>query len=236
LCSGLQGTRQAWYFVESQSKLGDLYNILHLPYTAMLLAFVVIGAAVSPGFHLDRLAATIAAYFLGLGIGAHAIDQLEPGGSHYVKKMGSKELVGLAAIGLVGGTAIGFYYALSLTLWLVPFILVNLFFAIAYPLPSRVAGGLFHNNLNFAFAWGFLPFITSYFVNSLALTFTGLILGLPAAAVAWSEIHLSRRSRLARKESLPSANQGGLETVLKLLVLSTCSVALLLLVGRLALG
>lgn len=202
----------------------------------MLLALVMVGAAVSPGFHLDRLAATIVAYFLGLGIGAHALDQLEPRGSHYVKKMRNKELAGIAAVGLAGGTAIGFYYAFTLTLWLVPFILVNLFFAIAYPLPSRVLGGLFHNNLGFAFAWGFVPFLTSYFVNSLVLTLAGLLLGLPAAAVAWSEIQLSRRSRMARKEGSPDVNYGGSETALKLLVLSTCTVALILLVGRLMLG
>jgi len=114
--------------------------------------------------------------------------------------------------------------------------LANLFFAIAYPLPSRVAGGFFHNNLSFAFAWGFLPFITSYFVNSLAVTTASVVLGLPAAAAAWGEIRLSRRARTARQEGLPSVNYGGLETALKLLVVSTCFVALLLLVGRLTLG
>jgi hypothetical protein len=236
LSPGLQGTRQTWYFVEPRTKLGDLYNILHLPYTAMLLALVVIGAAVSPGFHLDRLAATVAAYFMGLGIGAHALDQLEPTGSHYVKKMRSRELIWTAAFGLAGGTAIGFYYALVLTPLLVPFILVNLFFAIAYPLPSRVAGRIFHNNLSFAFAWGFVPFLTSYFVNSLSLTPYGLVLSLLAVVVAWTEIHLSRIARRARKEGLPIANYGASEKALKALVTSTCSVALLLLLGRLALG
>lgn len=213
-----------------------MYNILHLPYTAMLLALVTMGAAVSPGFSPDRLAATVVAYFLGLGIGAHSLDQLEPGGSHYVKKMGNRELVGLAIVGLGGGTAIGCYYAIALTPWLAIFILVNLFFAIAYPLPSRVAGGLFHNNPAFSFAWGFLPFETSYFVNSLTLTSVGLILGLPAAAAAWGEISLSRRARLARKEGLPRVYYGAREAALKLLVVSTCAIALLLLVDRLVLG
>lgn len=229
-------TRQTWYFVAPHSRLGDMYNILHLPYTAMLLALVTIGATVSSEFSLQRLGATVIAYFLGLGVGAHALDQLERGGSRYVKKMSARELVVIAALGLGGGTAIGSFYAITLTPWLVPLIAVNLFFAVAYPLPSRVAGGLFHNNLSFSFAWGFLPFETSYFVNSLVLTSVGLVLGLPVAAVAWGEIRLSRRSRLARKERLPSVSYAGSETALKLLVSSTCVVALLLLVGRLASG
>jgi len=230
----LQETRQTWYFVAPQSKLGDLYNILHLPYTAMLLAIVVIGATVSPDLHLDRLAATAAAYFLGLGIGAHALDQLEPHGSHYVKKMNWRELFGIGVLGLAGGSVIGFYYAVTLAPWLTLFILVSLFFAVAYPLPSFVAGGLFHNDPSFAFAWGFAPFITSYFVNSLSLTAASVILGIPAAAAAWGEIRLSRRARAARKEGLPAANYGGPEKMLKLLVVTTCLVAVLLLIGRLA--
>jgi len=231
-----QGTRQTWYFVAPESKLDDLYNILHLPYTTMLLAFVAIGAAVSPAFHPDRLAAALVAYFLGLGIGAHSVDQLEPHGSHYVKKMSSRELAWSAALGLAGGTAIGSYYALTLTPWLVPLILANLFFAIAYPLPSRVAGGLFHNNLTFAFAWGFLPLLTSYFANSLTLASAGVIACLPAGAAAWAEIRLSRRARSARKEGLSAVHYRWPEKALKLLVASTCSIALLLVVGRLVLG
>lgn len=230
-----QEVNQTWYFVAAESKLGDLYNILHIPYTAMLLAFVAIGAAASPGFHPDRLAAAMVAYFLGLAIGAHSLDQLEPGGSHYVKKMSGRELALIAALGLAGGTAIGAYYALTLTPWLVPFILASLFFAFAYPLPSRVAGGLFHNNLSFALAWGLLPTLTSYFVNSLTLASAGVIVCLPAAAAAWAEIRLSRQARSARKEGLQEKHRGP-ERALKLLVAATCSVALLLVCARLVLG
>lgn len=213
-----------------------MYNILHVPYTAMLLAFVTIGAAVSAGFHPDRLAATILAYFFGLGIGAHSIDQLEPNGSHYVRKMSSRDLTLSAAFGLATGTAIGSYYALTLSLWLIPFIAVNLFFALAYPLPSRMAGGLFHNNLTFAFAWGFLPFVTSYFVNALTLASAGVIVCVPVAAAAWTEIRLGRRARSARKEGLSAEHYRGPERTLKVLVVSTCSIALLSVGVRLALG
>jgi len=231
-----QGTSQTWYFTDAKSKLGDLYNILHIPYTAMLLAFVAIGAGVSPGFHVDRLAAALVAYSMGLGIGAHSIDQLEPTGSHYVKRMNRRELAWSGGLGLAGGTAIGSYYALTLTPWLIPLIAVNLFFAFAYPLPSRVAGGLFHNNLSFAFAWGALPFLTSFFANSLTLNSVGAAVCVPVAAAAWTEIRLSRHARSARKEGLPAGSYGRQERALKVLVASTCAAALVLVVGRLLLG
>ena len=53
-------------------KVGELYTILHLPYTSMVLSYVLIGADLSPTLFVDRLALTIMAYFLGLGISAHA--------------------------------------------------------------------------------------------------------------------------------------------------------------------
>ncbi len=231
-----EATRQTWYFMPPVSKLSDAYNLLHLPYTAMLLSFVAIGASVSPQLHLDRLAAALVAYFLGLGVGAHSLDQLEPSGSHYVQKMTGRDLALGATIGLAGGTAIGAYYALTVTVWLIPFIVANLFFAFAYPLPSRVAGGLFHNNASFALAWGLLPFLTSYFVNSQDLVRLGVAACLPVTAAAWTEIHLSRRARAARREGVPPERYRGDEKALKLLVASTCLSALVLVAARLTLG
>jgi hypothetical protein len=62
----------------------EFLNLLHLPYTAMVISFVAIGSIFAPRVYLDRSFAAVLAYFLGLGVGAHALDQLEPAGSHYV--------------------------------------------------------------------------------------------------------------------------------------------------------
>jgi hypothetical protein len=224
----------AWYFLDSRSKLADFYNILHLPYTAMVLSFVVAGTAAAPQVHLDRLVGAVVAYFLGLGIGAHALDQLEPGGSHYVGSLSRRELATMAALGEAAGVAIGMYYALTVTLWLVPLIALGLLFALAYPFPSRLLGGILHNNLSFSFAWGFLPFVTSYFVNSIELTPTSVVGGGLAALVAGAEVRLSRPARAARRAGRPRAAYAGLERKLKVLVVSTCLAALIFLVARLA--
>ena len=231
-----EAPRQNWYFVPPTSRLGDVYNMLHVPYTAMLLAFVAIGASVAPELHPDRLAAALVAYFLGLGIGAHAVDQLEPNGTHYVKRLGERDLKWLAALGLAGGTLVGVYYIFALTVWLAPLVAVNLFFALAYPLPSRVAGGLFHNNTSFAFAWGFLPAFTSYFAGSLAVASTGLVASALTGFVAWTEIRLSRGAREARKEGLDRNRYTQSESALKLLVLGTCLAGAVMVSARYLLG
>lgn len=230
----MQDRRQTWYFVASESKLADVYNILHLPYTAMVLGFVLAGAAVAPQVHLDRLGGALLAYFVGLGVGAHALDQLEPGGSSYVEKLSRRELAAIASLGLGGATVVGLYFALTVTGWLIPLIAAGLFFALAYPLPSRVGGGLFHNEVSFAFAWGFLPLVTSYVVDSVALTPVAIVSGIVAALTAAAEIRLSRRARMARKEGLPAQEFERPERWLKILVASTCAVGLVLIAARLA--
>ena len=211
-------TKPAWYFVRSSSKLGDLVNLMHLPYTGMVLSFVIIGAAAAPRAYPDRLAATLVAYFLGLGIGAHSLDQLEPNGSHYVQSLSRRDLTVLAAVGMTGAIAIGAYYATTVAPFLLLFILAGFFFALAYTLPTRVGGGLFHNNVSFAFAWGYLPYLTSYYVNSQSIAPIVLLGGLPLALAAFAEITLSRSVRRGRKQDLPLKAYSTAETALKLLV------------------
>jgi hypothetical protein len=44
--------------------------VLHPPYTAWHLAYVVIGASLAPRLHLGRLLATLLAFFLAVAIAA----------------------------------------------------------------------------------------------------------------------------------------------------------------------
>lgn len=213
----MPAAKPAWYFVRS-SRLGDVLNLLHLPYTGMVLAFVVIGAAAAPRAYPDRLVATLAAYFLGLGVGAHALDQLEPNGSHYVPSLTRRDLALLSAVGMTGAVAIGGYYAATVAPLLALFILAGVFFALAYTLPTFVAGGWFHNNVSFAIAWGYLPYLTSYYVNSQSITPVALLGGLPLALAAFAEITLSRSVRSARSRGLLPEAYSAREAALKLLV------------------
>src|SRR6478736_484346 len=55
----------------------DYVTLLHPPYTLWHLSFVAVGAALAPEFHLDRLVWALVAFFLALGIAAHALDELK---------------------------------------------------------------------------------------------------------------------------------------------------------------
>ncbi len=52
-------------------------TLLHPPYTAWNLANVAIGAALAPHLYPGRLAATLAAFFLAVGVCAHVLDELQ---------------------------------------------------------------------------------------------------------------------------------------------------------------
>jgi hypothetical protein len=195
----------AWY-ARGGSKLGELYTIMHLPYTSMVLSYVLIGAAVSPSFYPNRVIATLLAYFLGLGLSAHALNELHA--RHWGETLSKRELEILFAAPLIGAILIGVFgmvvlYAMSgalLTpLVLLVFIFLETFFLFAYNID--LYGGRFHTDLAFAFSWAALPVLVSYYVNALTITVVALLVALAMAATAGIEINLSRWCKDFRRKS-----------------------------------
>ena len=83
----------------------DLVTVLHPPYTAWNLANVAFGAAAATQIHTDRFVATLAAFFLAVGISAHALDELN--GRPLKTRLSDRTLIGLAVASLAGAIAIG---------------------------------------------------------------------------------------------------------------------------------
>lgn len=141
----------------------DLYTLLHPPYTAWHLSYVLLGAAAAPAIHADRLLATLAAFFLAVGVAAHALDELE--GRPLGTGLSDRMLIAMAAVSLAGAVGIG-----AAGLWLVsatlaPFIVIGAFLVVAYNF--ELFGGRFHTDLWFALAWGAFPALTSWWANTL---------------------------------------------------------------------
>src|ERR1700716_1377840 len=143
----------------------DLVTLLHPPYTAWHLSYVAIGAAAAPQLHADRLAAALGAFLLGVGVCAHALDELN--GRPLGTRLSDGTLVGLAVAGLTGAVAIGVVGAATVSPGLVPFVVAGAFIVAAYNL--ELLGGRFHTDFWFAAAWGAFPALTGYWINALQL-------------------------------------------------------------------
>jgi hypothetical protein len=163
----------------------DYVTLLHIPYTAWHLSYVAIGAALSSAFAWDRFLPTLAAFFLAVGIGAHALDELN--GRPLRTRIPAPALVALGAVSIAGAVAIGIVGALAVDPWIAAFVAAGGFIVVAYNL--ELLGGRFHGDAWFALAWGAFPLVTAYFAVAETLDVV-------AAAGAVFAYLLSRAQRL----------------------------------------
>jgi hypothetical protein len=187
-------SRPAFYALEPGG-WRDYVTLLHLPYTAWHLSYVVIGAALVPLLEGRRLIAALVAFFLALGIGAHALDELV--GRPLRTRIPDGVLIGLAAVSIGGAVAIGIGAALVWTLWLLPFVAVGAFLVLAYNL--ELFGGRFHTDLWFGLAWGAFPLLTGYLVAAENLTVEALLAALFALLTSLVQRTLSTPVRRLRR-------------------------------------
>jgi hypothetical protein len=179
----------------------DFVTLLHPPYTAWHLSYVAIGAALAPRMDWPLLGLTMLAFFLGMGIGAHALDELH--GRPLGTRIGSRTLVALAAASLAAAAGIGLAVALSRTLWLLVFVGVGVFIAVAYNL--ELFGGRFHGDLWFALAWGGLPLLTASFASAERLRLDAVIAAAFAVLLSLAQRVLSTRVREVRRRAVAVA-------------------------------
>jgi hypothetical protein len=218
--------RPAFYALE-RGGWRDYVTLLHLPYTAWHLSYVAIGAALAPDLRLNRLAWTLAAFLLALGVSAHALDELQ--GRPLGTQIGSRTLAGLAAVSLAGALAIGVGAAAAWGWWLLAFVAVGGFLVPAYNL--ELFGGRFHSDLWFGLAWGAFPLLTAYFAQAQNLRAPALLAAVFATALSLAQRTLSTVVRAVRRDGA-SGEIAAPEAALRALTVSACTLAAALVVLR----
>lgn len=141
--------------------LRDWWTLLHPPYTAWHLAYVVLGACLLGPVSVARLLATLLAFFLAVGVGAHALDELH--GRPLRTEIPDWALVAAATLGIGGAAVIGIVGIATVGPWLGAFIVVGVVLALGYNL--ELVGGTLHTDVTFAVAWGVFPVLTAYFAQ-----------------------------------------------------------------------
>ena len=175
----------------------DYVTLLHPPYTLWHLSYVVIGAALAPEWRPARLGAALAAFLLGMGIGAHALDELN--GRPLGTRIPGGLLWALAAASIAGAVAIGVVVAVQTTPWLLAFVAFGGFIVVAYNL--ELFGGRFHSDAWFALSWGAFPLLTAYFAAAEQVRVGAVLAALFAALLSLAQRRLSTPVRLLRRHA-----------------------------------
>lgn len=172
----------------------DWVTLLHPPYTAWHLSYVAVGAALAPGFTTTHLLGALLAFFLAVGVGAHALDELA--GRPLRTGIPGPALVAAATASIAVPVVVGLAYG---GLRMLPFVVVGLVLVLAYNL--ELGAGVVHTGTVFALGWGAFPVVTGYFAQ-------GLTLGaavVPAAGAAFllslAQRALSTPARLLRRRT-----------------------------------
>jgi hypothetical protein len=197
-----EATRPAFYAL-APGGWRDYVTLLHPPYTLWHLSYVAIGAALAPEWRPGILGLALAAFFLGMGVAAHAFDELR--GRPLQTRIPPATLVVLGVVSLAGAAAIGIGTAVQTTLWLLAFVAAGTFIVVAYNL--ELFGGAFHNGVWFALAWGALPVLATYVAAASTLRIEAVAAAAAAALFSYVQRVLSTPVRTQRRR------EGGLTEV-----------------------
>ena len=187
-------SRPAFYALEPGG-WRDYLTLLHPPYTLWHLSYVAIGAALAPELTAERLLVALAAFFLAVGIGAHALDELH--GHPLQTRISDRMLVALSALSIGGAVALGVYASIAYTVWLAPMVVAGGFIVVAYNL--ELFGGAFHSDVWFALAWGSFPLLAAYLAVAERITAEALLAAVFAGFLSLAQRHLSTQVRTVRR-------------------------------------
>jgi hypothetical protein len=173
----------------------DWWTLLHPPYTLWHLSHVALGAATVPTLDLYRLGMSLLGFFLGLGLAAHALDELR--GRPLGTAIPDRVLQGLAIVSLIAAGAVGVVGVVQVSVWVAAFIAAGAFLVVAYNL--ELMGGRFHTDLWFAVAWGGFPALTGAFAQDGTIDVAAVLVAAACVAISAAQRVLSTPVRRLRR-------------------------------------
>ena len=190
------GARRPAFYALEPGGWRDWVTLLHLPYTAWHLAYVVVGGCLAASVAWGRLSLTVLAFALAMGLGAHALDELR--GRPLRTAIPSWALVALAVSSVAVACAIGLAVAAETTLWIAPLVVLGAFLVPAYNL--ELLGGRVHTDVGFGLAWGAFPVVTAYVAQTGTLRWEAAFAAVWATLLSLAQRRLSRVARRVRRD------------------------------------
>jgi lysylphosphatidylglycerol synthetase-like protein (DUF2156 family) len=196
------GEAQPAFYAHIGSPWGDLFSLLHPPYTAWHLSYVVYGAAVASEFDLLHLAGALVAFLFGTGIAAHALDELH--GHPMGTQFGDSVLLTLGVGGLMASLVVAVLGALVISPWTLAWATAGAFLAMGYTLEWH---HLLHTDLTFGLAWGAFPVLVGYWAQTEQLSIAAILIALAATLLSLAQRALSKSARYVRRNALAASLQ-----------------------------
>jgi demethylmenaquinone methyltransferase/2-methoxy-6-polyprenyl-1,4-benzoquinol methylase len=172
----------------------DYWTLLHPPYTAWHLSYVLLGAALSPAPDPRIVIGAVLAFGLGVGVAAHSFDELQ--GRPLGTRIPARVLVALGALGLAGAAALGIAAVGVLGPAFGVFVAVGVALVLLYAFEAP----LVHSDVGFALAWGAFPVLTAAYATG-ATPLPAIGVAAAAALLSLAQRKLSTRVRAVRRRS-----------------------------------
>lgn len=153
------------FYARRGGRAADWWTLLHPPYTLWHLSYVVLGACVAASLDWTALGASVLAFFLAVGIAAHALDELT--GRPLGTRIPDGVLRLVATLGTAGACALGvagtFFHG-EVNWWLLAAIPVGATLLVGYNL--ELFAGRLHTDAVFAWGWGGFPLAVGFVAQS----------------------------------------------------------------------
>lgn len=186
----------AYYATGRQGLRRDVVALLHPPYTAWHLSYVLLGGLIVRSVNWGILGATVLAFFLAVGVAAHTLDELR--GRPLGTTLPSWSLGLAAAVALAGATTVGVIGVVRIGPGLIGFVVVGAALVVGYNL--ELFGGRIHTDLGFALAWGAFPVLTAAYAQARNIPPAALALAAAAALMSGAQRALSTPARSLRRQ------------------------------------
>jgi hypothetical protein len=191
----------AAFYGRRGGKRADWWTLLHPPYTLWHLSYAVMGAALAPRLSWAMLAATVLAFFLAVGLAAHALDELH--GRPLGTAISTRTLWIVASVSLASAVLLGALALPHSGPLLLPLIGLGVILVLGYNL--ELFGGRLHTDMGFAAAWGAFPVLVGYVAQSPPLTqpvtAAAFVLALAATGLSYAQRRLSTPARALRRRA-----------------------------------
>jgi hypothetical protein len=141
------------------------------------------------------LGGTLAAFAVGLGVGAHALDEVKgrPLGTNLPDRTLWAMGLGAMAVALV----IAVVGAFVVSPWILPWAIAGILLAVGYALEWPVL----HTDLGFGLAWGSFPLVVGFWAQTQTLTLPVLVMAAMACLLSLAQRALSTPARFVRRRT-----------------------------------